>query len=46
MNKLPYKCDYCGGQLEAVYYDEEKGLLVRCSVCRRWKWWNVEKVKL
>jgi len=43
VDKLPYKCDFCNGQLEVVFWSEERqAFLVRCSVCRRWKWWEIK----
>jgi len=44
--RLGFRCDYCGGPLEIVQWDEQKqAFLVRCSFCRRWKWWKAKTKK-
>lgn len=42
-NKISLVCDYCGGPLEILYWnDREKAFLIKCKICKRTKWWKTK----
>jgi len=40
-NKISFFCDYCGGPLDIIAWNEEKkAFLLKCKICKRMMWWK------